>query len=432
MREIEFLRPESPVVVDAIGLLRDRGVIGEIAAKYLKDRVERRELVARSFTPYKQVLDAFTQKAKRKADDGSRHHYEYCTVSEAFSRKPVLEFLAEAPSPFMMRLRRQVLRHFGRACNRGEIPEPLTIPLEDLRRDGVSILRRPAPRRDADSDPADGATDEGTGERARPRPVASGRMPTAVEASAIEAAADDILRTVTGFRSKYMAKDVTVMRAAAVAFCRFGGAVVADLVGMKMADLLTAAPDEAAHTARHGLGVYWRARRPRRQPGVSGPDKFATVEIEYEPRALAPIAAWIAIRKRDGAAAADPVFVHPTTREPVTRQLIWRLVAGHPVTRRAGQDTSYSAQGNEAPEGCAADHRGSSVFLSPSRLRHVQGMKLVERYLGGEALTSALRRHMGVSGRGIAWIYARDKAAAEAASAGNMAADARGPTALPQ
>ncbi|MGI8547384.1 MAG: hypothetical protein ACR2M1_08610 [Gemmatimonadaceae bacterium] len=371
---------------------RDRGPVGLNAAQYMEARVRNEELVARSFYLYAGVLDGFTQFAKIDLEGSVR----WLTMLEAFSDAHVAHFLSSLQAnPFQQRLARQVLRHFAKRRGQDR-PQCLLVALEHVRCDGAPVMRG-APCTEADdeglsSDEANAASSPGS------------RIPDRAEITKIDEEVAHILRFAASARGAHTADHYTVMRAAAVAFCRFGGAVVADLVSMKLADVLTSGLADVDQRRPEAVGDVWLALRPRRRAGLTGVEKFATLRIQYEPQARAPIVAWVAERLRNGAGEHDSLFVDPATGESLTRQFIWRLVAGHALKEQQRMDDRIHTPRAERPPVKDDD---SPPLLSPSRLRHAQGIGLVERFGFGEVLNTALRNHMGVSQRGLASSYRR-------------------------
>ena len=371
MRETTYLTLTSPLVTDRLRPWLNRGHVGRHAFAYLRGRVKRRELVSRSVVLYHTILDEFTQFS---------HGY---TMSEAFADTSVTEFLwTLRHDRFKQQLARQVLRHFATARAQRK-PRSLCVPLQTIECDERPLLEPVATGR--------------SGLENSP-PVRGTRVPSYEEFMKIEDEVEHILRMTAAERGMHTADHYMIMRAAAVAFCRFGGAVVADLCTLRLADVQT----DPEHHEDAFIGHYWLARRPRRGPGRTGPDRFVTLQILYEARARAPIAAWVKIRRRDVAAPTDFVFIDPATEKPLSRQQVWRLVAGHALKEARRRDVPIHTPRRDRPP---VKDANSPPFLSPAKLRHAQGIGLAQTFPPGETRNAAFRNHLGVSRRGLATTY---------------------------
>ncbi len=389
MREVSFLNPHSTVVVEAVSLMKARGEVGAAAARYLETRVENQELVTRSFEMYNDVMDDFSVWC------GGDKKQPSLTLHEAFTDLTITGFLWSLRNRRVnQRLARQVLRHFAKSIGKDR-PPSLILPLGQVEHDGVPVLLSTA------IPPAAAASLDGG--QTQHRVNTRSRIPTVAHVRKIDEEVAFVLNSAAAMRGVHTADTYTIMRAAAVAFCRYGGAVASDLAGMKFSDVLMGKP--IVEMTKQDLADFWLTLRPRRSHGRTGLDRFKEVQILYGSRAKRPIVAWINHRvlmsgTLEGTA---PLFIIPETGEPLNRRVVWRLVSGLPLKE---DDRRKDAPINvPRSQRAKVKDKKNPILISPSLLRHAQGLSLLETIKGGEELSTALQQQMGVSQRGIASEY---------------------------
>jgi hypothetical protein len=390
MREVSFLNPHSPVVAKAVSLMKARGEVGVAAARYLEARVENQELVTRSFEMYNDVLDLFSTWCVGDKDKSNR-----LTLQEAVTDSTIAGFLSSLKHKRVkQRLARQVLRHFVVSIGRHR-PASLQLPLAQVEHEGESVLlsREISPSAAVSID----------GEQTQPRENTRSRIPTVAHVSKIDEEVEYILNSAAGMRGAHTADTYTIMRAAAVAFCRYGGAVASDIAGMKFRDVLMGKP--IVEMTATDLEDFWLALRPRRTHGRTGLDRFKEVQILYGSRAKLPIVAWINHRVllAETLDEAAPLFIVPETGAPLNRRVVWRLVSGLPL--KEGDRRKGAPKNVPRSQRAKVKDRENPILISPSLLRHALGLSLLDTLKSGEELSTLLQQQMGVSQRGIASEY---------------------------